>query len=126
MSSHWFPFLVPDKPTNLHGEATSPNTVQLNWEAPITAANSILSYELYYNESNSHKNVRITISPPETSYLLDDLTPNTVYHIRVSAKSERGEGTATRTIQVRTKEYGMCYFFHHNPPPPLQSTFEIL
>ena len=37
--------------------------------------------------------------------MMVDLTPDTVYHIRVAAKSSRGEGAPTPTIQVRTEEY---------------------
>ena len=97
---------VPEQPTNLQGESVSPNAIQLTWDAPEDSGESIQSYELYYNDSHFRQNVRITISPPRITYLLEDLTPNTVYHIRVAAKSMRGEGASTPTIQVRTLEYG--------------------
>ncbi len=97
---------VPEQPTNLQGEPVSPNAIQLTWDAPEDSGESIHSYELYYNDSHFYQNVRITISPPRTTYLLEDLTPNTIYHIRVAAKSVRGEGASTTTIQERTLEYG--------------------
>ncbi len=105
--SDWFVYLstVPEQPTNLQGEAISPNAIQLTWDPPDESGDTIQSYELYYNDSHFKQNVRVTISPPRESYLLNDLTPNTVYHIRVGAKSERGEGPQTPTIQVRTLEY---------------------
>lgn len=99
-------FAVPEQPTNLQGESVSPNAVQLSWDPPEDSGESIQSYELYFNDSHFRQNVRITISPPRNTYLLEDLTPNTVYHIRVAAKSMRGEGASTSTIQVRTLEYG--------------------
>ena len=101
-----FTVAVPEQPTSLQGEAVSPNSIQLTWDPPQDSGESLQSYELYYNDSHFRQNVRITISPPRNSYLLEDLTPNTVYHIRVSAKSQRGEGAPTRVIQVKTPEYG--------------------
>jgi len=103
--------LVPEQPTNLQGEATSPTSIQLTWDEPRErdgrAALTVDSYELYYNDSHLRQNVRVTISPPVNSYRLDDLTPDTVYHIRVSARSAaRGESASTPTIQVRTPDYG--------------------
>ena len=98
--------LVPGQPTNLQGESTSPNSIQLTWDAPQTSAETIESYELHYTDSYFRQNVRMTISPPRNTYLLDDLTPSTVYHVRVAAKSARGEGVSTPTIQVRTADFG--------------------
>lgn len=44
-------------------------------------------------------------------FTLNDLTPDTVYHIQVSAKSKRGEGAKTPTIQVRTLPFGKSTSF---------------
>jgi len=103
--------VVPEQPTNLQGEATSPTSIQLTWDEPRErdggAGLAVDSYELYYNDSHLRQNVRVTISPPVNSYRLDDLTPDTVYHVRVSARSAaRGESASTPTIQVRTPDYG--------------------
>jgi len=102
---------VPEQPTNLQGEAVSPTSIQLTWDEPRErdggAGVAVDSYELYYNDSHLRQNVRVTIAPPVVSYRLDDLTPDTVYHIRVSARSAaRGESASTPTIQVRTPNYG--------------------
>ena len=101
-----FPVTVPEQPTNLQGESITPNSIQLSWDPPEDSGESIQSFELYYNDSHFRQNVRITIVPAKSSYLLQDLTPDTVYHIQVAAKSKRGEGAKTPTIQVRTQEYG--------------------
>ena len=85
----------------------SPNSIQLSWDPPqLSPGEAIESFELYYNDSHLRKNIRLTIAPPTNSYRLEDLTPNTVYHIRVAAKSSHGVGASTPTIQVRTMEYG--------------------
>lgn len=96
---------MPEQPTNLQGKAVSAVAIQLSWDAPEVSLDTVQSYELYVNDSNFVQNVHTSISPPRTSYLLLDLTPDTVYHIRVSAKSERGEGPVTPIIQVRTLQY---------------------
>lgn len=98
--------VVPEQPTNLQGESLSPNSIQLTWDAPESTEANLESYELYFNDSHFRQNIRVTINPPRNSYLLEDLTPDTIYHIRVSAKSSRGEGASTPTIQVRTMDYG--------------------
>lgn len=101
-----FSLPVPEQPTNLQGKPMSPNSIQLTWDPPSDSGPSIESYELYFNDSHFRQNVRITISPPDNQYLLTDLTPDTVYHIKVSARSSRGEGAPTPTIQERTLEFG--------------------
>jgi len=108
--------IVPEQPTNLQGEAISATSIQLTWDEPRErdggAGVTVDSYELYYNDSHLRQNVRVTISPPVNAYRLDDLTPNTVYHIRVSARSTaRGESASTPTIQVRTPDYGPNHLF---------------
>jgi len=99
---------VPEQPTNLQGEATSPNMIQLVWDAPEDSGNNIRSYELYFNSSHERKPKHVSIVPPRTRYTMEDLTPNTVYHILIAAKSSRGEGASTPIIQVRTLEYSKC------------------
>lgn len=105
-------FSVPGQPTNLQGVSSSASEIQLTWDAPEDAGDNIQSYELYYNDSYHRRSMHMTISPPRNSYLLTDLTPNTVYHLRVSAKSQRGEGAPTAILQVRTIEHGKgCWYF---------------
>ena len=38
--------------------------------------------------------------------MLENLYPNTLYHVWVAAKSRRGEGAATPRLPVRTEQYG--------------------
>ena len=85
----------------------SASDIQLSWDHPPGGGDNIISYELYYNDSVQRRGVHVTVSPPVSTYLLEDLSPDTVYHIRLSAKSLRGEGVPTATIQVRTLEYGI-------------------
>ncbi|XP_014681582.1 PREDICTED: tyrosine-protein phosphatase Lar-like [Priapulus caudatus] len=95
---------VPTQPIHLEGTATSPNTIQLNWQEPFHAADSITRYELYYNDSTTGKSIHLSIQP-STSYLMQNLIPNTVYTVRMSASSQRGEGVSTHPVQIRTVEF---------------------
>jgi len=98
---------VPEQPRNLRGEAVSATAIQLEWTAPHTVpSNPVTSYELYYNDSSRRQNVHLTISPPVNSYLLEDLSPYSMYHIRVSAKTSHGEGPMTAALNIRTEEAG--------------------
>ncbi|KAK3612593.1 hypothetical protein CHS0354_042101 [Potamilus streckersoni] len=95
---------VPLQPRNLHAIAVAPNEIEIKWDAPLDA-NKIISYTLYYNDSKQRLNGEITINPPSTKYKLTDLTPDTVYHIQLSARSASGEGVRTPTVQVKTPQF---------------------
>ena len=98
---------MPEQPRNLRGEAVSSTAIRLEWTAPHTVgSNPVTSYELYYNDSTRRQHVHLTISPPVNSYLLEDLSPNSIYNVRVSATTSHGEGPASATISIRTEEAG--------------------
>ena len=51
-----------------------------------------------------------TLEGPETTeVVLENLYPNTIYHVWVAAKSRRGEGAATPKLAVRTEQYGKSH-----------------
>ncbi|KAL5017103.1 hypothetical protein ScPMuIL_006692 [Solemya velum] len=95
---------VPLQPRNLYGTAVSPNEIAVNWDAPEDI-DKVKSYNLYFNDSHLRQNGHRSIDPPVPMYRLTDLTPDTLYHIQVSALSEHGEGVKTPTLQVRTKPF---------------------
>ncbi|BFZ00058.1 hypothetical protein BsWGS_03097 [Bradybaena similaris] len=95
---------VPYQPLNLVADPVNPNVILVKWEPP-QEADSIKSYELYFNDSHFRQNGRVSIDPPVHNYRLINLTPDTVYHIQVSAKSARGEGPRTPTVQVHTPAF---------------------
>lgn len=97
---------MPEQPSNLQGVALSPNEIRLTWDAPADSGQLVQHYQIYYNDSHLRQNVRVTTDRPQTTYTMTDLTANTVYHVQVAAESERGEGTRTPIVQVKTDEYG--------------------
>ena len=98
--------LVPSQPTELRAVAISSTTVQLSWKRPSHTGESIIGYELYWNDTFTQHEYHREIADTET-FTLGDLYPDTMYYIWVAAKSKRGEGAATPPIQVKTEQYGM-------------------
>jgi hypothetical protein len=44
--------------------------------------------------------------PVTENYTLTNLYPNTLYYVWLAARGQRGEGTTTIPLPVRTKQYG--------------------
>ena len=60
-------------------------------------------FSLVLQKFPKHKAIE---DPARTEYTLENLYPNTLYHIWIAAKSRRGEGAATPQLSVRTDQYG--------------------
>lgn len=99
---------VPSQPSNLRASEIGETEVTLQWSKPTHSGESIVSYELYWNDTYArqkyHRRTGIT-----ESYKLTGLYPNTLYYIWLAARSQRGEGATTPPIPVRTKQYGKMW-----------------
>jgi hypothetical protein len=98
-------FSVPGQPRNLHANVLSPNRIEVSWSPPTDYAD-IRSYIVYFNDSFARQAVHRVIQPPTNNYILEELIPDTVYHIQVSATSNRGEGAKSSIIQIKTSQFG--------------------
>lgn len=107
----WIYISVPSQPRNIRHEVTGPNTIDVSWEPPSQTRNPVKEYWVYYNDTYLKQENKAVVPGTQTKYQLQDLTPNTVYSIKVSALSEKGEGAATRIIMATTEDFGM--FFCH-------------
>ncbi|XP_071498430.1 receptor-type tyrosine-protein phosphatase delta-like, partial [Diadema antillarum] len=94
---------VPSQPEQFRGEAISAFQIQLSW-IMRDMETRIIRYELYYNVSSSDEGPMHKTISPMTEYVLDDLRPNTLYHIRLAARSETGEGASSPVISIMTEE----------------------
>lgn len=50
---------------------------------------------------------------PTSSYTLEDLKPDTVYHFQLAARSDLGVGVFTPTIEARTAQSSKCLLRPH-------------
>ncbi|XP_012577661.1 PREDICTED: receptor-type tyrosine-protein phosphatase F isoform X1 [Condylura cristata] len=93
---------VPAQPTDFQAEAESDTRIQLSWLLP--PQERIVKYELVYwvaeDEDQQHK---VTFDPT-SSYTLEDLKPDTLYHFQLAARSDMGVGVFTPTIEARTAQ----------------------
>ncbi|XP_059500538.1 receptor-type tyrosine-protein phosphatase S isoform X23 [Stegostoma tigrinum] len=92
---------VPSQPNNFKAEPKSDTSIMLSWIPP--RQDTIIRYELYYREGEYGKEQLVTFEP-KTTYLLEDLKPNTVYFFRLAARSEHGLGASTAQISAQTME----------------------
>ncbi|XP_029470928.1 fibronectin type III domain-containing protein 3B isoform X2 [Rhinatrema bivittatum] len=109
------PASVPDAVSNLYvleDEHTdiypvSPSVcIALNWEEPCSNGSEIISYNIDLGE------ISITVGNI-TSYIVEDLLPETTYRIRIQAVNEIGVGPFSHAIKVKT-----------SPLPPLPPRLE--
>ncbi|XP_052090699.1 tyrosine-protein phosphatase Lar-like isoform X2 [Mytilus californianus] len=95
---------VPGQPRNLHANEKGPNKIEVMWSPPDDYSR-IKSYILYYNDSTARQAAHVVIQPPTNNYLLEELIPDTIYHIQVSATSMTGEGPKSTIIQRKTPQF---------------------
>lgn len=96
---------IPSQPRNIHHQVTGPNTIDVSWDPPSETRNQVKEYWVYYNDTYLKQENKAVVPGSQTTYQLQDLTPNTLYSIKVSALSEKGEGAATRIIMATTEDF---------------------
>ncbi|UYV73143.1 PTPRD [Cordylochernes scorpioides] len=89
---------VPSQPTNLRVVATSSTTVQVSWTQPSHSGEKVVGYEVYWNDTFTQQQYSHPVEEAQTSHLLENLYPDTLYFVWVSAKSRAGEGAATPPV----------------------------
>nr|XP_020139404.1 receptor-type tyrosine-protein phosphatase S [Microcebus murinus] len=90
---------VPGQPMNLRAEAKSETSIALSWSPP--RQESVVKYELLFREGDHGREVGRTFDPT-TSFVVDDLKPNTEYAFRLAARSPQGLGAFTAPVRQRT------------------------
>ncbi|XP_062573479.1 receptor-type tyrosine-protein phosphatase F-like isoform X2 [Saccostrea cucullata] len=94
--------IIKVEPRNIFAEVTGPNTIDVSWDPPSQTKNVVTKYFVYYNDTYLKQESHLVVQGTETKCQLEELTPDTVYTIKVSAISNKGEGAATRIIQAKT------------------------
>ncbi|XP_074122275.1 receptor-type tyrosine-protein phosphatase F isoform X6 [Sminthopsis crassicaudata] len=92
---------VPAQPADFRAEAESDTRVLLSWLLP--PQERITKYELLYWEGEDGPQQKVTFDPA-SSYVLEDLKPDTLYRFQLAARSDLGVGVFTPPIETRTEQ----------------------
>uniref|UniRef100_A0A8K9XCB2 Neogenin n=1 Tax=Oncorhynchus mykiss TaxID=8022 RepID=A0A8K9XCB2_ONCMY len=91
---------VPGPAPNLQAVSTTPTSVTLSWDTPLTGNGDVLTYKVYYMEKGL--DLEQDIDAGALSYTLMGLKKFTEYSIRVVAFNKHGPGVSTGDITVTT------------------------
>ena len=92
------PIVAPAAPANLKATAASSNQINLNWDV----ANGLTGYKLEYADNAGFTNLKTesSLAGSATTFVLQNLLPDTPYFIRLYAVNSAG--TSAATGQART------------------------
>uniref|UniRef100_A0A8C8F4N8 Neogenin n=1 Tax=Oncorhynchus tshawytscha TaxID=74940 RepID=A0A8C8F4N8_ONCTS len=95
---------VPGPAPNLQAVSTTPTSVTLSWDTPLTGNGDVLTYKVYFMEKGLDlEQVRPSVMDAGAlSYTLMGLKKFTEYSIRVVAFNKHGPGVSTGDITVTT------------------------
>ncbi|XP_076781635.1 neogenin isoform X9 [Arvicanthis niloticus] len=91
---------LPGPAPNIRAYATSPTSITVTWETPLSGNGEIQNYKLYYMEKGTDKEQDIDVS--SHSYTINGLKKYTEYSFRVVAYNKHGPGVSTQDVAVRT------------------------
>ncbi|KAJ0001845.1 hypothetical protein NQD34_001641 [Periophthalmus magnuspinnatus] len=91
---------VPGPAPNLQAVSSSPSSVTLSWDKPLTGNGDILNYRIYYSDSSSGTEQDVDVDGQ--SHTLTGLKKFTEYSFRVVANNKHGSGVSTEDVTVRT------------------------
>ncbi|KAG7485299.1 receptor-type tyrosine-protein phosphatase delta-like [Solea senegalensis] len=99
-------------PENIYSEESSATFLQLAWKAvPLIEQNGrITKYSVLYKDINSRGNAsEVAVPAPESSVLLEGLSADTVYDVRVCAFTVVGPGPYSPSVQFRTQRLDQVF-----------------
>ncbi|XP_052618282.1 neogenin isoform X8 [Peromyscus californicus insignis] len=91
---------LPGPAPNIRAYATSPTSITVTWETPLSGNGEIQNYKLYYMEKGTDKEQDVDVS--SHSYTINGLKKYTEYSFRVVAYNKHGPGVSTQDVAVRT------------------------
>ncbi|XP_069899025.1 neogenin isoform X2 [Dipodomys merriami] len=91
---------LPGPAPNIRAYTTSPTSVTITWETPLSGNGEIQNYKLYYMEKGTDKEQDVDVSTH--SYTINGLKKYTEYSFRVVAYNKHGPGVSTQDVAIRT------------------------
>ncbi|KAI3352447.1 hypothetical protein L3Q82_005401 [Scortum barcoo] len=99
-------------PENIISEEASATSLRLAWKSvPLIEQNGkIMKYSVLYRDINSRGNASEVVVPaPGSSVLLEGLSPDTVYDVRLCAFTAVGPGPYSPSVQFRTQRLDQVF-----------------
>ncbi|XP_062439497.1 neogenin isoform X2 [Rhea pennata] len=91
---------LPGPAPNIRAYASSPTSVTVTWETPLSGNGEIQNYKLYYMEKGQDNEQDVDVGG--LSYTINGLKKYTEYSFRVVAYNKHGPGVSTQDVVVRT------------------------
>lgn len=93
-------------PRNVHVRPLSSSTMVIQWDEPETPNGQITGYKLYYTTNPSLPIQSWKSQPVQDNKLttISDLTPHTIYTVRVQAYTGIGPGPLSLPVKVKTQQ----------------------
>ena len=96
---------VPDAPTDLVAEATTPREITLAWKAPAyDGGAAVTGYRVEVSPDGGEWEVLDDTDGAETEYVHDGLVPGETRYYRVSATNEAGTGAPSNVASATTDD----------------------
>lgn len=98
---------VPSRPTSLSFSQVTPDSVRLSWNG--NNKQRVNSYKIEYkirDDVGAFIELENILRP---SYMVDRLQAYTVYIFQVVAVNNAGQSDASKPVEVRTGELGLCF-----------------
>ncbi|XP_070324906.1 neogenin isoform X9 [Odocoileus virginianus] len=129
---------LPGPAPNIRAYATSPTSITVTWETPLSGNGEIQNYKLYYMEKGTDKEQDVDVS--SHSHTINGLKKYTEYSFRVVAYNKHGPGVSTQDVAVRTfsdvpsaapqnlsleVRNSKSIVIHWQPPPPAAQNGQI-
>ncbi|XP_075528367.1 tyrosine-protein phosphatase Lar isoform X4 [Dermacentor variabilis] len=93
-------------PRNLQARTLSSSTVVVQWDPPKEPNGQVMGYNVYYTTQPSIPTQSWNAQTVDNNQLttISNLTPQTIYTIRVQAFTSRGPGPFSSPVQVKTQQ----------------------
>ena len=101
-----------DYPPNLSATKQSSTSIKLMWGSlPLNSRKNgvIIGYRIRYSEKESSPKVWMNRDSTSRIFTVDNLKKYKLYEIGIAAKTSKGVGVYSPSVEERTKEDGMLY-----------------